>query len=164
IIDLPKARVVHVVLASGGFLGIGEQKSVVPPMAFRWNANDEELIFTGTKEQLSRSPRLTGDQWERQQPAYIVETYRIYELEPVIVEQDQTGTPADITRRYVRDRGDTLTPIHQGNNETDIDITAQIREQIVDRDNFSTRARNIKVITVDRQVTLRGPVASEAEK
>jgi sporulation protein YlmC with PRC-barrel domain len=161
ILDLRKAQVVNVVLASGGFLGIGEQLSVVPPMAFRWDAEDEELTFTGTKDQLSRSPRITGDQWRRQDPTYIVETYRIYELEPVA---DETGAAADNTRRNVRDRGATLTPIHQGNNETDIDITARIRKQIIDRDGLSTLARNIKVITVDRQVTLRGPVASEAEK
>jgi osmotically-inducible protein OsmY len=35
---------------------------------------------------------------------------------------------------------------------------------VVDNDELSTNAKNIKIITVDGVVTLRGPVKNDAEK
>jgi osmotically-inducible protein OsmY len=57
-----------------------------------------------------------------------------------------------------------LTPIDQGNDKTDIDVTAQIRRQLVGDDALSTDAKNIKVITEGGVVTLRGLVKDESEK
>jgi hyperosmotically inducible protein len=72
---------------------------------------------------------------------------------------------ADDTARNVRDReDDTLTPFDQGGSEGDLKITQQIRRALVDDDELSTNAKNVKVITVDRVVTLRGPVESTAER
>jgi len=55
------------------------------------------------------------------------------------------------------------TPIDQNENQKDIDITANIRKQVVDT-KLSTNAQNVKIITQDGKGTLRGPVASEEEK
>lgn len=64
----------------------------------------------------------------------------------------------------VRDRDSSeKTPIDQNENQKDINITADIRKQIVATD-MSTNAHNIKIITQDGKVTLRGPVNSEDEK
>lgn len=72
---------------------------------------------------------------------------------------------ADDTERNVRDRDDkTLTPLDQGGSEADRTITQQIRKTIVDDDDMSTNAKNVKIITVDGVVTLRGPVRTAAEK
>jgi osmotically-inducible protein OsmY len=72
---------------------------------------------------------------------------------------------ADNTGRNVRDRdGRTLTPTDQGNSESDRNITAQIRREIVANDALSTNAHNVKIITTDGIVTLRGPVKSPQEK
>ena len=72
---------------------------------------------------------------------------------------------ADNTGRNVRDRDDrTLTPTDQGNSESDRDITAQIRREIVANDALSTNAHNVKIITMDGVVTLRGPVKTTQEK
>jgi osmotically-inducible protein OsmY len=72
---------------------------------------------------------------------------------------------ADNTGRNVRDRDDrTLTPTDQGNSESDRNITAHIRREIVANDALSTNAHNVKIITTDGIVTLRGPVKSAAEK
>lgn len=63
-----------------------------------------------------------------------------------------------------RDRESTAkTPIDQSGSQQDIDITAKIRKQIVATD-MSTNAHNVKIITQDGKVTLRGPVDSEDEK
>ena len=77
-----------------------------------------------------------------------------------------TTADADNSRQNVRDRNDvTLTPGDQGTTATDRDITQQVRKSLVNNDNgFSVTARNVKIITVNGKVTLRGPVKSDAEK
>jgi osmotically-inducible protein OsmY len=72
---------------------------------------------------------------------------------------------ADNTGRNVRDRSDaTLTAEDQGNSESDREITRQIRRALTTNDQFSTTAKNIKIVTVNGKTTLRGPVQSEQEK
>ena len=81
---------------------------------------------------------------------------------PAIAASDQD---ADNTGKNVRDRGDdTLTPMDQGGSEADRELTAQIRKAIVGDDEMSVQAQNVKIITIDGVVTLRGPVESAAEK
>ena len=71
----------------------------------------------------------------------------------------------DNTKRNARDAdGNTLTPLDQGENEVDRTITQQIRKAVVGKDDFSTNAKNVKIITQDGVVTLRGPVKSSEEK
>jgi osmotically-inducible protein OsmY len=73
-------------------------------------------------------------------------------------------TAPDNTGRNVRDRGGaTLTPGDQSESETDRTLTQQIRKAVVADDSLSTMAKNIKIITVDGVVTLRGPVQSSQE-
>jgi hyperosmotically inducible protein len=80
-------------------------------------------------------------------------------------EGETTGSPVDNTERNVRDQSDTtLTPEDQLQNESDLQITATIRQAITDDDSLSVNAHNVKVITRNGMVTLRGPVDSEAEK
>lgn len=49
-------------------------------------------------------------------------------------------------------------------NPADRAITQKIRKAIHEDSSLSTYAHNIKIITRDGKVTLRGPVRSEAEK
>jgi putative membrane protein len=80
-------------------------------------------------------------------------------------EKESADNDADNTARNKRDRGGkTLTPLDQGNNQTDTDTTAQIRKGILDLENISINAQNVKIITNEGHVTLRGPVKSEEEK
>lgn len=72
---------------------------------------------------------------------------------------------ADNSDRNERDRsGSTLTPLDQGSSEADRDVTQLVRQRIMDQDGFSVNAKNVKVITQNGVVTLRGPVASSEEK
>ena len=76
----------------------------------------------------------------------------------------QTVAP-DNSGRNVRDRDDqTKTPGDQSENEADRTITQNIRQAITADDSLSTNAKNVKIITSDGTVTLRGPVKSEKEK
>ncbi len=64
-----------------------------------------------------------------------------------------------------RDRNEaTLTPGDQGETEGDRTITRDIRQAIVGDNALSTVAENVKIITVNGVVTLRGPVRDEREK
>ncbi len=62
-----------------------------------------------------------------------------------------------------RDRDDkTLTPMDQMNNPSDLKITQEIRQALM-KNEYSMDAQNIKVITRNGTVTLRGPVKTAAE-
>jgi osmotically-inducible protein OsmY len=75
-----------------------------------------------------------------------------------------TAKPADNTGVNTRDREPAAkTPIDQNENQADVDITANIRKRVVDT-KMSVNAQNVKIITQDGKVTLRGPVASAEEK
>ena len=77
---------------------------------------------------------------------------------------DSAAVKRDNTEVNVRDRTDAVkTPIDQNENRKDIDITANIRKRVVDT-KMSVNAQNVKIITQDGKVTLRGPVKSEEEK
>jgi osmotically-inducible protein OsmY len=75
------------------------------------------------------------------------------------------GTPPDNTEKNKRDKSDTaLTPGDQGNNDRDLKITQQIRQAVVGDSALSFNAKNVKIITLNGKVTLRGPVASDQER
>jgi len=73
--------------------------------------------------------------------------------------------PADNSGKNVRDRQDSSrTPGDQSNNKSDLAITQAIRKAVVADKALSTNAHNVKIITANGVVTLRGPVRSPEEK
>lgn len=77
---------------------------------------------------------------------------------------EATAAKRDNTEVNVRDRSDAAkTPFDQNENKSDIAVTANIRKRVVDT-KMSVNAQNVKIITQDGKVTLRGPVKSEDEK
>jgi len=75
-----------------------------------------------------------------------------------------TSAP-DNTGKNVRDRSDqSLTPLDQGESQSDLDLTRRVRKAIVSNDQLSADAKNIKIITSGGKVTLRGPVKNEEER
>jgi hyperosmotically inducible periplasmic protein len=77
-----------------------------------------------------------------------------------------TTEPIDRTNTgiNVRDRENTaITPMDQNENKADIALTADIRKRIVET-TMSVDAHNVKIITQDGKVTLRGPVNTQEEK
>jgi hyperosmotically inducible protein len=86
--------------------------------------------------------------------------------EPTTPPSDNATAPqADNTKVNERDRNATEpTADQQKENRSDRDITQQIRKAIVQDKSLSSYAHNVKVITQDGIVTLKGPVRSEEEK
>jgi hyperosmotically inducible protein len=64
------------------------------------------------------------------------------------VNKDKTQTTADQAK----------------NNATDRDIMKNIRKAVMDEKSLSTYAHNVKIISQNGKVTLKGPVRSEEEK
>ncbi|XZE19720.1 BON domain-containing protein [Pirellulaceae bacterium SH449] len=76
----------------------------------------------------------------------------------------QTPPNSDNSAVNQRDRSSSAkTPLDQNENQKDIDITANIRKQVV-ATKMSINAQNVKIMTQNGQVTLRGPVATLDEK
>ncbi|PYJ09556.1 MAG: transporter [Verrucomicrobia bacterium] len=72
---------------------------------------------------------------------------------------------ADNTANNKRDAsGETQTSGDQSNSSEDTKITADIRRAVVAEKSLSMTAKNVKIITVNGVVTLRGPVNTAEEK
>jgi hyperosmotically inducible periplasmic protein len=77
---------------------------------------------------------------------------------------DDKKTP-DNTATNERDRsGETQTSGDQSNSSADLKITQVVRQALMKESQLSMTAKNIKVITSNGQVTLRGPVKTAQEK
>ena len=79
---------------------------------------------------------------------------------------NQTGTNApDNTKTNQRDRdASEATADRQSESSSDRELTRQIRRALVQDKSLSSAAHNIKIVTQDGNVTLKGPVKSEEEK
>lgn len=78
--------------------------------------------------------------------------------------QSGSSTAPDNTQMNQRDRNDPQTADQQNNNASDVEMTRQIRKALVNDKSLSTYGHNVKIITQQGVVTLKGPVRSEAEK
>ncbi|MFZ0421145.1 MAG: BON domain-containing protein [Candidatus Sulfotelmatobacter sp.] len=78
---------------------------------------------------------------------------------------NQSAPAADNTKMNQADRNSNQpTADQQKMNPSDRDITQQIRKSIVADKSLSTYAHNVKVITQNGMVTLKGPVRTEEDK
>ena len=75
--------------------------------------------------------------------------------------QDQTTAPPD---NSATNKMHHRTADQQKENTSDRDLTRKIRRSLTKDKSLSTYAHNIKIITQDGAVTLKGPVHSEEEK
>ncbi len=164
LIDLSAGRVVAVIITSGGFLGIGDELSAIPPTKFRLTSDQSILQLDASKEVLASAPHFKANQWPHfAEPAYVEGVYRAYKIEPYF--NTNTNREADSTVRNVRLRQESaLTPLDQGSSQSDVATTAQIRKGIMDGKDLSVNAQNVKVITNGGKVTLRGTVNTSEEK
>jgi hyperosmotically inducible periplasmic protein len=86
----------------------------------------------------------------------------ILAMAPRALSQVSQQTQPDNTKK----NGDQSSPTadQQKNNDSDRTITQKIRKSIMAEKSFSTDAHNVKIITQNGKVTLRGPVRSEDER
>jgi len=74
-------------------------------------------------------------------------------------------TAADNTKVNTRDRNKgEVTADQQKENAGDRELTQKIRRALMQDKTLSSYAHNVKIVSQDGQVTLKGPVRSEEEK
>jgi len=84
---------------------------------------------------------------------------------PSIPQDNSQQTPPDNTKMNQGDADKSATTADtQKMNPTDRDLTKKIRTSIFKDKSLSTYAHNIKIISQNGQVTLKGPVRSDDER
>lgn len=71
---------------------------------------------------------------------------------------------ADNTKQNERDKNKAVSPFDQGNNQADLDTTQNIRKALMADESLSTDAKNVKVVTNNGVVALRGAVKDSSER
>ena len=74
--------------------------------------------------------------------------------------QDQSAPPDN----SAQNKHHQTTAEQQSSSATDRQLTAQIRKSLMADKSLSTYAHNVKIITMNGSVTLKGPVKSDQEK
>ena len=86
-------------------------------------------------------------------------------LGTVTMAQDSAPVAPDNSAVNVRDRDPgAMTAGEQSNAKSDVEITREIRGAVVKDHSLSMLAHNVKIVSANGSVTLRGPVKSEEEK
>ena len=86
-------------------------------------------------------------------------------LGTVTMAQDSAAVAPDNSAVNVRDRApDAITAGEQSSAKSDVELTREIRRAVVKDDSLSMLAHNVKIVTSNGAVTLRGPVKTEQEK
>jgi osmotically-inducible protein OsmY len=79
--------------------------------------------------------------------------------------QDSVPVAPNNTAVNVRDRApDAMTAGEQPDAKGDLALARRIRRAVVKDSSLSMLAHNVKIVTANGNVTLRGPVNTEAEK
>jgi sporulation protein YlmC with PRC-barrel domain len=158
ILDMKTGEVLAVIISSGGFLGIADTLSAVPVSVLRYDGTAKAFKTSLTKEQLGKAPQFKTHAWPDYSDATSIEALRSY--------RDSIGgdvsAPDNTAQNEKEINNDSVTPIDQGNSAKDVQITKDIRSGIMDTD-LSFNAKNIKIITRNERVTLKGVVESHDE-
>lgn len=76
----------------------------------------------------------------------------------------QTCSAQTAPDNSAKNKSQTTTADNQNNSKADRMTTAQVRKAIIADKDLSLYAHNVKIIVLDGNVTLKGPVKSEGEK
>jgi sporulation protein YlmC with PRC-barrel domain len=83
VIDLEGGRVSYAVLASGGFLGLGDKFFAIPWDLLTVDTDNKELVLDVSKETIQNAPGFDKDNWpDTTDRSWIVDVYRYYGREP----------------------------------------------------------------------------------
>jgi osmotically-inducible protein OsmY/sporulation protein YlmC with PRC-barrel domain len=183
VIDLQGGRISYAVLSSGGVLGIGDKLVPVPASSFSYASSEKKLILDTDKKTLEGALPFTKTQWPDLSNPEWDAPYRTYYRTTSLADRDQTETFAyrqsrkvedgktavDTTKSDARAEVDRekdlgVTAQDQGGTEIERTTTQNIRKALMDTKALSFTSKNVKVITANGTITLRGNVPSQREK
>ena len=158
VVDMKSGEILAVIISSGGFLGMADTLSAVPVSVLRYDTTAKAFKTKLTKEQINKAPQFKTDAWPDYSEATTLDALRSY--------RDSIGgdvNAVDNTAQNEKEMNEeAVNPTDQGNSEKDLQITKNIRAGIMGQE-LSFNAKNIKIITRDEHVTLKGVVESESE-
>ena len=123
-----------------------------------YDANAKAFKTKLTKEQLVKAPQFKSTEWPDYNDTTTSDKLRAY--------RDSIGgdvtAPDNSAQNEKEMKKNGLTPTDQGTSEKDMQITKDIRAGIMAAD-LSFDSKNIKIITKDEHVVLKGVVENHAE-
>lgn len=83
VIDLDGGRVNYAVLASGGFLGLGEKYFAIPWDLLSVDTENHEVVIDVSKDMLKNAPGFDKDNWpDIHDRSWVGDVYRYYGRDP----------------------------------------------------------------------------------
>lgn len=83
VIDIERGQVAYAVLASGGFLGLGDKLFAVPWDLITVDTENHEVVIDVSKETLENAPGFDKDNWpDVGDQTWVVDMYRYYGRDP----------------------------------------------------------------------------------
>ncbi len=153
-VDFTGATVSYFIVGSGGILGVGEKWIAVSPAILSPSAAGHSLVMSVEKETFKLSKGFDRNNWPLG-PDERLTSQRSIQNEPAGAEN----------KSHVFQRGGgTVSASDQSETRPDILITRNIRRGVMASAELSFTAKNVQIITINGQVTLRGIVKNEAER
>jgi hyperosmotically inducible protein len=101
----------------------------------------------------------------KQRVATLALSLSLLGLASVTMAQNPPPAAPDNSGVNVRDRNpEAMTAGQQSNAKGDVELTRRIRRAVVKDNSLSMMAHNVKIISANGSVILRGPVKTEEEK
>src|ERR1022692_2549274 len=84
-VDVESGRVVEVIISTGGFIGIGDTLTAVPPGALHHDVANKVLHLDADREKLKGAPKFEMSNWaEYSDSNHLAEVYTHYGQEPAL--------------------------------------------------------------------------------
>ncbi len=146
--DLPQGRVVHVVTELGA---MGKNNSsVVQPRALRFNPSFKSLILDSTAVEFAGEPKFK----------WIGSGTNSFQQEAYVNREVQADKGRHSQQNAQAGRVRNATAMEEGESFRDEQKTLRIQQAIQADPSLSANAKNIEVVTLNAQTTLRGHVNS----
>ena len=84
-VDVESGRVLQVIVSVGGFIGIGDTLTAVPPSAFHHDVAQKVLHLEANKEKLKNAPKFEMSKWaDYSDSNHLAHVYSYYGQEPTL--------------------------------------------------------------------------------
>src|ERR1017187_1724808 len=95
-VDVESGRIVQVIISTGGFMGMGNSLTAVPPGAFHEEVGQKVLHLDASKEKLAGAPKFDASNWdENTQSNRVSEVYGYYGQQPYFARDGYETTKTD---------------------------------------------------------------------
>jgi sporulation protein YlmC with PRC-barrel domain len=132
-VDLSSGRIAAVIISSGGFLGIANELSIVPPATLTLTDDNKAFSANLTKDQLTNAPRFQGSEYpDLDDQKYMLNVYSAYQAESYL-DNTRADTTVDGARRVMKASEILGMDVKNHQDETIGDINELILNRALNR-------------------------------